>query len=135
MTKNLLFVYGSLLPGSNNAMSAWLDSYTLVVCKGKLAGRMYRIRNYPGVIYDESCDSYVNGVVLRFNSKDPILEVLDKYEEVGPEFSTPNEYRRIWLNVFCEDNLSRKSWVYLYNRSTVNLPRINGGSFLDFQCE
>jgi gamma-glutamylcyclotransferase (GGCT)/AIG2-like uncharacterized protein YtfP len=59
-----------------------------------------------------------------------LLPLLDNYEECGPGFAQPQEYRRELQQVTLDNGDSLSAWVYIYNRATTGLRQIPGGDFL-----
>jgi gamma-glutamylcyclotransferase (GGCT)/AIG2-like uncharacterized protein YtfP len=86
-------------------------------------GRLYRVAEFPGAV---ACgaDEFVVGELYELGGgAEPLLEQLDAYEEV------PDDYLRVRSTVECEGR-SIEAWVYVWNRPTDGLERIESGDFV-----
>lgn len=127
---NYLFVYGSLMKGLQTPMSQLLNDTSKFLGEGKMPGVMYDLGYYPGAVYQKNSDAYIYGHIFELYNMKTIISQLDKYESVGERYNQFNEYKRSLIPVQFKQ-LIIESWVYLYNLSTVNLPIIESGNYLE----
>lgn len=140
-----IFVYGTLRRNSTKSIEQWFPGNAIYVAEGVIKGTLYLIEDYPGlIIHDEDEQdeqdsnlrslNQVYGEIYRIKNARELLEILDCYEECGPEYTTPNEYRREKRPVMEKDkpNMTIPCWVYLYNLPVDSrFPQINSGDFYD----
>jgi len=127
-----LFVYGTLMSGSQHPMALKLASSADHEGAARYNGRLYQVTHYPGVVASDAPDEWVFGDV--FALRDPnLLLALDRYEGCGPDAADPPEYRRLMQTVTLESGsqvqASIQAWVYVYNWPVDNLTRIVSGRF------
>lgn len=127
MSAPFLFVYGTLRPGFDGPMARWLRGVAHHVGPGWIEGSLYRIADYPGLV--SGGPGRVRGDLFMLPDAQALLGRLDAYEECGPAFAAPQEYRRVRRMI---DTLGApvEAWVYLYGREVTNYMRIDGGDFL-----
>lgn len=109
-----LFVYGLLRSDVGGPLQATLAEAASFVGRASWRGRLYRVAEFPGAVPCEA-DEFVAGA-------EALLAELDAYEEV------PDDYLRVQSTVKCADR-EFKAWVYVWNRSTDALERIESGDF------
>jgi len=132
-TPALLFVYGTLRRGCDTEMAQRLASESRLLGPALLRGHLYRIENpgglpYPGFIPDETGTPVIGDLLALPDSK-TTLRWLDAYEEAGPAFPEPQEYRRERLCVETATG-TREAWVYVYGWPATRKNRSNGGDWL-----
>ena len=104
MSRQLVFVYGSLRRGNAGAMSARFPEASYVA-EGKVRGRLYDLGAYPGLLLDGSA-SMVTGEVYEVD--DDTLRRLD-------EFELTSDYIRKQVEV--EHGSERTDcWIYVPER-------------------
>ena len=123
----LLFVYGSLRPGFNGPMAAWLSSVAYRLGAATAGGILYRIDYYPGFV--PGLKGRVAGDLFLLPDAAELFPMLDEHEECTPHFPEPHEYRRESLIV---DTAAGPvdAWTYVYARNVSGLQRIESGDFL-----
>lgn len=126
-----LFVYGTLLQRTDTEMFRCLSKHADLVGPSVFQGRMFMIDWYPGVIESDDPAHKVHGEVYCLNNP-AVLEQLDRYEGVGPEFPQPAEYIRELRNVTCDNGESLTAWIYLYNHPTDGFEQITSGDFVSY---
>lgn len=126
---DLLFVYGTLRRGCDTAQAARLHDEGAWRGTGKVRGRLYRLGWYPALVEDVAQGGWVTGDVFRMTEPEITLAWLDAYEECGPAFPQPQEYRREVISVWlaCAEV---RAWAYLYNRAIDGLECIAAGDWL-----
>ncbi len=130
MTPEYLFVYGTLRKDSNTAIHQLLAQYADCIGTASYQGRLYQVAHYPGAVPSEKPDHQTKGEVYALLEPGQILPKLDEYEECGPDFAEPTEYIRKKKEVVLSSGQTLMAWIYIYNRSTDNLPEIISGDFL-----
>lgn len=128
-----LFIYGTLLPGCTTEVTGFLKENSSFISEGSFPGKLYEVDGYPGAIFLPDEKSRVFGHILKLQQAEKVLAVLDKYEEVGPDFGSPNEYVRNQIPVLNSAGQSLLCWVYLYNLPVDNLLYIHSGKYSGFQ--
>ena len=127
---NFLFVYGTLRRDNRHEMYHLLARHAHFVGEGALRGRLFMVEDYPGAVPSDSPADSVRGEVYRLHDPDLVFKQLDAYEDYDPEDPDESLYRRQLLEVQLEDDKSLPAWVYVYNRSTEDLPEIPSGDFM-----
>lgn len=131
---DLLFVYGTLRSGNPNAMADFLSVNAAFVCQAWYQGKMYMIREYPGVIGSDQAGDRVLGEVYRLRDAQSVLAHLDAYEECSAHHASPTEYQRVETYVQTLDGEKLESvWIYLYQWSLQGKALIEGGDFMQLQ--
>ncbi len=105
-------------------MSRLLAEHAEFLAAASYQGKLYNIEDYPGAVPSEDMNDSVPGEVYLLHRADITLALLDRYEEVGPEFAEPNEYNRLKQAVLLENGRGLTAWVYVYNHPTKDLVRI-----------
>ena len=124
-----LFVYGTLRAGFGGAMSRLLVAHGELVGKGFFQGKLFLVADYPAAIASADPSDRVAGEVYRLISPRRLLETLDRYE--GCRHDPPDgEYVRSLAPVTLANGAALEAWIYLYNRPTAGLKRIESGDFL-----
>ncbi len=132
-TPALLFVYGTLRRGCDNDMARHLAYESRLLGPAQMRGHLYRIENpdspaYPSLTPDED-GAFVTGDLLALPDPEITLGWLDIYEEAGPAFPAPQEYRREMLPVKTS-SATYEAWMYIYNWPVTGRRRINSGDWL-----
>jgi gamma-glutamylcyclotransferase (GGCT)/AIG2-like uncharacterized protein YtfP len=88
----------------------------------RVAGRLYRVKWYPGIRLGEAASEWVVGDVFRV--RDPmVLAALDQYEG-------PTEYQRVLTTAMLESGDTTRCWVYEYIGPVREERRIASGDWL-----
>jgi gamma-glutamylcyclotransferase (GGCT)/AIG2-like uncharacterized protein YtfP len=127
MPDALLFVYGTLRLGFDGPMARRLQDEARHLGAARIRGSLYRVDHYPGFVPGGA--DWVMGDLFALSNAEATLAWLDEYEECGPAFPAPQEYRRDRLTVEAADGPVR-AWSYIYVQSVDGLERIAGGDFL-----
>jgi gamma-glutamylcyclotransferase (GGCT)/AIG2-like uncharacterized protein YtfP len=131
MISDLLFVYGTLMRGFDHPMAKLLSGNADFIGEAQCAGRLYRIKHYPGLVLSDAPDEIVFGELYSLRQPVELLREFDMYEACGEGFAAPTEYIRQMLVVTRADGSAEQAWTYVYNWSVVHLPRIASGRFLE----
>ncbi len=121
---DLLFVYGTLRGGSGHPMQAVLAAAGDRVGAASLAGKLYRVDWYPGLVLDdgEAPTQRVHGDVWTVNDRAALRE-LDSYEG--------SEYERRAVSVTMADGGVMRAFAYLYIGDTTPLDVVPSGDWLN----
>jgi len=121
MNKHLVFVYGTLRRGGENAISNKFPSSKFVAA-AKVSGRLYDLGAYPGLLFDGS-NSLVVGEAYEVD--DETLKQLD-------EFEAPSDYWRKQVEISFETD-SRIGWTYEPNPELCSdRPLIASGDWIEY---
>lgn len=134
MSENYLFVYGTLLKGTENLMAAYLRKRSQFVGPGRMRGEMYKVDFFPGVLYRPDSAQWITGQVYDLAQPDQVFAVLDGYEQYDPE----NREGSLFVRERCEVEVAGKwqaCWVYLFNQPVTGLPPIPSGDYLRFEID
>jgi gamma-glutamylcyclotransferase (GGCT)/AIG2-like uncharacterized protein YtfP len=131
MISDLLFVYGTLMRGFDHPMAKLLSGNAEFIGEAHCAGRLYRIKHYPGLVLSDTADEIVFGELYRLRQPVELLREFDMYEACGEGFAQPTEYLRQMLAVTRADGTAEEAWTYVYNWPVAHLPRIASGRFLE----
>lgn len=109
----LLFVYGTLMSHTGTPKAVQLAAEADSLGPASIAGRLYRIDWYPGLVPGEG---RVHGEVFRLRTPADSLVWLDAYEGIvpGDDLKNRNEYERVRRPVTLDDGRTVEAWVYLY---------------------
>lgn len=108
---DLLFVYGTLRSGFENAYARLLRSEADLLGPATVPGSIFRVKHYPA--YKDAPQGEVRGELYRLHNPEMTLRVLDEYE--GEEFE------RVVVNGY---------WLYRYLPKPPASARILSGDFL-----
>ncbi|NRQ43259.1 gamma-glutamylcyclotransferase [Rheinheimera sp. YQF-2] len=126
---DLLFVYGTLRQNANHPMQQLLAQHSRFIAMARYQARLYQVDYYPGAVASKNAADQVVGELYQLTQPNLLLPALDNYEECGPGFAQPQEYRREQQNIMLENGDSITAWVYVYNRDTAGLRQIQSGDF------
>lgn len=121
----LIFVYGTLRPGSDHEMAGYLASLATHVGGGFLQGSLFRVSWYPA--YVQTGNDSIRGDLFLVQDEQ-LLGELDRYEGCSGRVS--DEYRRQRLLVGREGGGEVEAWVYVFQGETSGLEKIMSGNFL-----
>jgi gamma-glutamylcyclotransferase (GGCT)/AIG2-like uncharacterized protein YtfP len=126
-----LFVYGTLMRGFDHPMSQLLSRSADFVGTAHCAGRLYRIKHYPGLLLSDQPGELVHGELYRMHVPQELLVTFDEYEGCGPSLAQPTAYLRETLPVTLADGTVHEAWTYVYNWPVDETKRITSGRFLE----
>lgn len=128
---DLLFVYGSLRRGNQNAMADFLATHADFVCHGWYQGKMFMISDYPGVIPSDDPNDRVVGEVYCLRDAQSVLTRLDAYEECSALHPQPAEYQRVLVSIETPGDLVKQQvWLFLYQWTVSSKIFIQSGDFM-----
>jgi gamma-glutamylcyclotransferase (GGCT)/AIG2-like uncharacterized protein YtfP len=111
----LLFVYGTLRPGSAPTEIAAIVARLTPVGEATVRGRLHDLGAYPGIVLDDDADE-VSGVLLALPQDPDILAQLDAYEGFIPAHPEISLFRRVKTTATRPNGEPAPCWVYIYNR-------------------
>lgn len=135
MNGQFIFVYGTLRRGGNTNMHGLLASHSEYLCTGETQGKLYALKEYPGMIESGEITDKVFGEVYKISNSRQLLALLDDYEECSEKFPLPHEYVRKKLPVKLLSGAQVLAWVYLFNRDVANLKVIKSGDYIKHSSE
>ena len=110
MSREYLFVYGTLRRGSRNRFARRLAENARFIGEGRIRGRLYDFGRYPGAVRSEASGEWVGGEVFLLRNRG-LLETVDRYE--GPEFE------RSVVRVELTSGVEKECWVYFAKREPM----------------
>jgi len=125
-----LFVYGSLLAGAGHPMGARLAREARPIGEASLAGRLYRVSWYPGLVESGTSRERVHGEVFALEDPERSLLWLDVYEGVAEAGGSGAEYARAERTARLARGGELRVWVYIYRGDVSGLAIVPGGRWL-----
>ena len=122
--EDLLFVYGTLRPGTPIAHARMLAERATLRGGAAVRGRLYRIAHYPGFVAGDGDEAWIPGEVFELPPGDDLLDVLDAYEGCGPSHPPPHEFERIRVMARFVDETCAPVWVYEFRGEVDESRRI-----------
>ena len=123
MKEDYVFVYGTLRRGVGHPMSEVMERFAQEVGAARVAGRIYELGGFPGLVAGEEGD-WVVGEVFRVLNAGELWPRLDAYEGVAQGL-----YAREKMPVRGLAGV-KEAWVYLYLKSTDEASWVRGGDYL-----
>ncbi|GJM03928.1 MAG: gamma-glutamylcyclotransferase [Rhodomicrobium sp.] len=108
-----IFVYGTLKRSVANPMGAMMRSYANYVAEAIIAGRIYDLGPYPGLVLEDS-GTAVYGEIYEITKPNALLALLDAYEGCAQDDTQPHEFVRVLATVRDTDGVDYRAWVYVY---------------------
>lgn len=123
-----LAVYGTLMHGLSGDLQRILEAALTPIGSCLIYGTLIDLGSYPGLVPSESAEiGHVKGELWRIDAP-TVMEQLDAYEDYDPANLAGSLYVRRWT-LLAEPET--QAWVYHYNGSVKDRPRINHG---DWRC-
>lgn len=126
----LIFVYGSLTTALDHPMGQRLRREAELVGPATVAGRLYRVSWYPGLMLAQADSERVHGEVYRLADPERSLAWLDEYEGVTRgvlSAGEADEYVRTSIAARLQDGRELEAWTYIYQRPLSETARIADG--------
>ncbi len=127
---DLLFVYGTLMQGLENAYFLKSPERVEYLGTARVAGRLYDVGEFPALIAEESSqvDSWVTGELYRMHDPESLLATLDVVEGVNDRYPERSLFVRRCIEAkYGEQRL--RVWAYVYNQPVAALPQIPDGDY------
>ncbi len=132
MSVERIFVYGTLRKNREGEFHHLLDGAVKYVGEAFFKGKLYLVKDYPGVIHSDGSRDWVRGEVYEITKPDNVIPKLDLHEEYYPNSLNESEYIRSKEIVFSADGNKENAWMYIYNRDVSALKPITSGDFMCF---
>jgi gamma-glutamylcyclotransferase (GGCT)/AIG2-like uncharacterized protein YtfP len=116
-----LFVYGTLKSTFRNKFARRLRREATLVGSARMAGRLYRVRWYPGLRPARESTDWVTGELYRLRMPLRTLAALDRYES--------RQYRRVEGEAVLANGDCLRCWVYLWGLRVSEHRRIGSGEW------
>ena len=127
-----LFVYGTLRSDAYSDPHRQLISpHFTLVSRATMAGRLYAIVDYPGLVEAKEATDIVVGEVYSYPANADVLTLIDDYEGCGASSPEPHLYTRLRRKAHLRDGTVVDAWVYQYNFAVHDSMLIRSGDFLD----
>jgi len=123
----LLFVYGTLRRRSRHPMARKLARRAHFVGEATIAGRLYDLGRYPGLLEAAEPGDRVHGDVYDLGDDEATLREMDAYE--GVESPWPAYFDRQRASVRMGDGNDRAVWVYYFRGAVHDEQRIVSGRY------
>ena len=131
-TIDYLFVYGTLRSDSYSGhYRQYIAPHFSLVSRATMAGRLYSIIDYPGLLPAEDAIDIVVGEVHAFTGGEAALAAVDDYEGCAAHSPQPHLYTRKRATAHLRDGSTVQAWVYFYNFPVSETMLIASGDFLN----
>jgi gamma-glutamylcyclotransferase (GGCT)/AIG2-like uncharacterized protein YtfP len=127
---SFLFVYGTLRPGCGHPMAKYLADHGQLIGAAKVAGRLYDLGPFPGLVEPVAADHWVRGEVYELSDWEHTLAEIDRYEDSVNDSPLPMLFERLAAEVTLEDGRVLWTWVYWYRGDFRAEQRIVSGDYL-----
>ena len=125
-----LFVYGTLMRRSPHPMARFLAERAACTGEAKIAGELYNLGRYPGLIETGDPSAWVFGDLYDLGEKaDETIAELDRYENA--ESPQPAYFDRQLADVIRDDGTQTPAWVYWFRGDVRPEQRIVSGRYLE----
>lgn len=126
-----LFVYGTLMTladgaGLGRAMRARLQRDGKSLGAATMAGQLYNLGRYPGLVSPADAGDVVHGEIFRLGDPAGVLAWLDDYENARPD-DPGTEYARVLRMARLASGEATEAWVYLYRGNPAGMQRLSDG--------
>jgi gamma-glutamylcyclotransferase (GGCT)/AIG2-like uncharacterized protein YtfP len=105
-------------------MARVLARHARLVGPAKVAGRLYDLGRYPGLVETAAPGEWVHGELHEMTDPGALLPVLDRYEGCNFENPAAGLFERRLTPCILETGGSQLSWVYYYLGSVTEENRI-----------
>lgn len=123
----LLFVYGTLIPGCEPAGMSPVCQHMRVVGEATVLGRLYDVGEYPAaVLTDAPVGATIRGMLVGIDDEGAWRD-LDRYEGCPADRKTAGLFRRVRTLATLADGTATECWIYVYNRDLHGARPIAGG--------
>ncbi len=128
--RELLFVYGSLRPGTGHAWSVWMMRHAQRVVPATVSGKLYLLGAYPGLRLGGPDPRPVEGELIELRTSGLFWRLLDGYEDCRPD-DAASRFTRVLTLVHerTPGRRARRAWAYCHAGSVDHLRHIPTGSF------
>jgi gamma-glutamylcyclotransferase (GGCT)/AIG2-like uncharacterized protein YtfP len=124
MSKNYLFVYGTLRLGHELKLKDKIIDDLKYISKASVKGSLFDLGKYPGAVQGR-VKTEIAGELFMVNNPERVFKILDKYENFLSEQKQNSEFVRKRSRVTLLSGKSINAWVYWYNHNPQGKKRIN----------
>jgi very-short-patch-repair endonuclease/gamma-glutamylcyclotransferase (GGCT)/AIG2-like uncharacterized protein YtfP len=128
--ENLLFIYGTLLPGVELAEMSAVCGQLKTLGPAVVRGKLYDLGPYPGVILDSA--GTTQGQIVHVPTNE-VWKTLDEYEACPLPDSPDGLFRRVRTSAMLANGEPIDCWIYVYNRPLNGSAIVEGGCWLTHQ--
>ena len=138
-TRNILFVYGTLLlPTGDAPVDMALSASARSMGRGYVHGLLFDLGEYPGATGlppgDAETPRKVWGALLKLSDPDAVFSALDAYEGFDMRSPSTSEFIRTTTEVMLpESGNIFMSQIYFYNFPITGRKIISSGDYLAFK--
>jgi len=125
-----LFVYGTLLSAAGHAKGERLRREARLLGEATIAGKLFSLGRYPGLIETADATARVHGEVYALNAPAASLKWLDAYEGIVPGDHDRNDYARVERIARLASGADITAWVYVYLKPVAASRLIPGGRWV-----
>lgn len=127
-----LFVYGTLMSHASRAAIGGderrlLHASATSLGAATVAGRLYDLGSYPGLVTSPDAADRVHGEVLELADPERLFARLDPYEGIDPARPDGGDYRRDLRPARLADGRELMAWVYVFRGPVAGCPRLADG--------
>lgn len=132
---DVIFVYGTLRQDVGHPMGSLLREHARSLGPATALGTLFDAGPYPAARPPDDEASVIHGEAYEIldGHADELLVALDEYEGCPRPGEGPALFVRETCDVLLERGGLRAAWIWYYARSTVGLPRVAEGDWLDYQ--
>ncbi len=129
---SLLFVYGSLRPGSRNPHAAFLLTRCRTLGTAAMPGRLFRNGTHFAALHEPESECCVIGDVMELppDRAGEMLTSLDRYEGIGAGLPHPPSYVRNCIPAVLPDGTAHNCWAWLWNLPVNGMKHVRHGDSL-----
>ncbi len=125
-----LFVYGTLRRGfALHSRLAKLEARYLG--RGRIAGNLYNLGEYPGAVPSRSRGKAIEGEVYELQDPEKQLKALDRVEEFKSALPERSLFIRQKTTVRLTDGKRVRAWVYFLPRRPSKARILSSGDFAE----
>lgn len=132
---DLLFVYGTLMQGFENAPFLQDPARARYLGNGSMQGVLYDVGAFPAFLpeqkHADNAPGWVHGEIYQIEDPEIVLATLDVIEGVNDRYPERSLFVRKCLPVRLGDH-EKLAWVYVYNQPVDELLRIQTGDYREY---
>jgi gamma-glutamylcyclotransferase (GGCT)/AIG2-like uncharacterized protein YtfP len=125
-----LFVYGTLMPGSDHPMALRLVAESASLGAATMSGRLYDLGDYPGAVSSSNLLDRVYGILVRLSDPATSLRWLDAYEGCGEDDAEPHAYQRVIASACLASGQETDAWIYYYRWPLGDARHLGNGRYI-----